>query len=283
MGGDKLAKELRVPENQGSISFVRKNREVSYTNVPRILPSGTQDPDRFIGIEVSFTPEMDDFFGIRNVKRGVEPHGLLRDQIRGHLARHIPLARKMIDEIWGAVSREDQETTGEHTPIPEAVKDVDATMPKPRAESDLTAEQVDEALKELAKDVGKTDEKEQEKYIEKIKSLPYFIESVDFPGNMFISTQHLAGKVVIRLNTRHPFYREMWEPIKQIAERDAGTVSGEEAVKTARRTIEALTLLLISYGKAESMHPTPTDQYADLTQFWGQFLATMLHKVKNVL
>jgi hypothetical protein len=283
MGGDKLAKELRVPENQGSISFVRKNREVSYTNVPRILPSGTLDPDRFIGIEVSFNPDLDDFFGIRNVKRGVEPHGLLRDQIRGLLARHIPIARNTIEEIWGAVSREEQETSGEHAPILEAVKEVDATMPKARAESNLTPEEVDQALKELAQDVGKTDAEEQEKYIEKIKALPYVIESVDFPGNMFISIQHLAGKVIIRLNTRHPFYREMWEPIKQISERDVGTVSGEEAVKAARRTIEALTLLLISYGKAESMHPTPVDQYAELTQYWGQFLSTMLHKVKNVL
>lgn len=283
MGGDSLAKELRVPENQGSISFIRKNREVSYTNVPRILPGGTQDPDRFIGIEVSFNPDMDDYFGIRNVKRGVEPHGLLRDNVRGLLSRHIPTARKMIDDIWGVVSREDQENSGMYAPIMEAVKDADATMPKSRAESDFTPEEVNQVLKELAEDIGKTGREEQDKYIEKIKALPYVIESMDFPGNMFISTQHLAGKVIIRLNTRHPFYREMWEPIKAISERDAGTVSGEEAVKTARRTIEALTLLLISYGKAESMHATPTDQYGDLTQYWGQFLSTLLKKVKNVL
>ena len=109
------------------------------------------------------------------------------------------------------------------------------------------------------------------------------MESVNFPGNMFISTQHLGDKVIIRLNTRHQFYRDMWEPIKAISERDPGTVSGDEAVRTARRTIEALTLLLIAYGKAESMHPNPAEQYEDLKMFWGQFLATLLGKVKNVL
>lgn len=37
-GGDSLAKELRVPDNVGALSFVRRGREVSYTNVPRIFP-----------------------------------------------------------------------------------------------------------------------------------------------------------------------------------------------------------------------------------------------------
>jgi hypothetical protein len=282
-GGDTLARHLRVPDNLGAISFVRKNREVSYTNVPRIFPFGVLDPDRFIGIEVAFNPDLDDYFGIRNVKRGVEPHGHLREQIRTYLARYIPAARKLQDEAWGEASRQDQDTTGEHGAILDAVKDVDDTMPKSRAESDATPEDVERELKQLAQDAGKEEGQEQEQYIEKIKNLPYVIESVDYPGNQFISVTHLARKVIIRLNTRHPFSREMWEPIKEIAERDPGSVSGEEAVKTSRRTLEALTLLLIAYGKAESMHQNPTDQYQDLTGYWGQFLGTMLKKVKNVL
>jgi hypothetical protein len=283
LGGDKLAKDLRVPENQGAISFVRLNREVSYTTVPRILPAGVQDPDRFIGIEVSFKPDLDDYFGIRNVKRGVEPHGELREKIRNLIAKHIHTARREIDEIWGAVAREVHEKDGEHAPILEAIKEVDNTMPKGRAEGPSDPEEIDRELKELARDVGYETEDEEKAYIERTRSLPYIIESVDFPGNMFISTQHLSGKVIIRLNTRHPFYREMWEPIKALSERDAGVVSGDEAVKAARRTIEALTLLLIAYGKAESMHHTPAEQYGDLTQYWGQFLSTMLNKVKNVI
>ena len=75
----------------------------------------------------------------------------------------------------------------------------------------------------------------------------------------------------------------MWEPVKAISEREPGTVSGDEAVKTARRTIEAMTLLLIAYAKAESMASSPVEQFSELTQFWGQFLSTLLKKVKDVL
>nr|MBF0129426.1 ATP-binding protein [Alphaproteobacteria bacterium] len=101
LGGDKLAEKLRVPDNEGQISFMRMRREIAYTNVPRILPSGVQNPDRFIGIEVSFDPTLDDFFGVRNVKRGVEPHGELRDKIRELLPKYMPQARKTIDERRG--------------------------------------------------------------------------------------------------------------------------------------------------------------------------------------
>lgn len=283
MGGDTLAKALRVPENEGALSFVRKNREVAYSNVPRILPGGVKDTDRFIGIEVSFDPELDDYFGIRNVKRGVEPHGELRDKLRELLQKHIPTARKLIDETWGEAAREQHEASGEHGAILDAVKEVDAVMPKPRVEPQQDAPSADDALKELAEDAGFTKAEEQQKYIEDKKKLPFVIESVSFPGNIFVSTTHVADQVIIRLNTRHPFYREMWEPLKAISQRDPGTVSGEEAVKAARRSIEAMSLLLVAYGKAESMHPNPVEQYGDLTQYWGQFLGTLLNKVKNVL
>jgi len=280
-GGDALAKTLRVPENKGALSFVRKNREVAYTNVPRILPDGVLDLDRFIGIEVSFDPALDDFFGIRNVKRGVEPHGELRDKLRELLKGFVPKARKEIEAVWGEAARQEHESAGEHQPLLQAVKDVDAVMPKGRAETG-TGDDAGPALQELAQDAGFNKPEEQQKYVADKRDLPFVLESVNYPGNMFLTTTHVAGKVIIRLNTRHAFYREMWEPLKAISDRDPGTVSGDEAVRAARRTIEALTLLVIAYGKAESMHENPVDQYGDLTQYWGQFLSTLLTKVKDV-
>jgi len=286
MGGDELAQKLRVPENEGQISFVRLNREVSYTNVPKIFPRGVSDPDRFIGIEVGFTPSLDEYFGIRNVKRGVEPHGELRNRIRMILQKHLTTARKQIDEIWGKASREDADTKGEHAGIVGAVKEADRTMPKGRAKGPSDEKEKQRILDDLAKDVvGSGDEKkkEREEYLQKLKELPFVVESVDFPGTNFIDIQHVNGHVLIRINTRHRFYREMWEPVREISMRDPGSVSGADAVKAARRTIEALTLLLIAYGKAESMHENPQDQYGELRSFWGQFLSSLMGKVKDVI
>ncbi|QQE89595.1 ATP-binding protein [Azotobacter chroococcum] len=281
MGGDELAKELRLRENQGSLSFMRLNREVSYTNVPRILPDGVQKPDRFIGIEVAFKPDLDDFFGIRNVKRGVEPHGELRIRIRELLEKAISQARKKIDEQWDKVAREEHENDGEHAAVTAAVKDVDLLMPKGRVEDTATPEQVEEVLEDLANDLGYDKEEDRREYLERIRELPFILETVSFPGSTFIHTQHVGGQVIIRLNKRHPFYRDMWTPIRELAEREPGAVSGEEATRAARRALEALQLLVIAYGKAESMDLNPS-RYDDLTMYWGQFLATLMNKVKDI-
>ncbi len=56
-----------------------------------------------------------------------------------------------------------------------------------------------------------------------------------------------------------------------------------EAVAVARRTHEALTLMLMAYAKSEAMHETPLEQYGDLRHFWGQFLDSLMSKVKNVI
>lgn len=283
VGGDKLSTKLRVPENLGCISFVRMNREVSYTNVPRIFPRGVQDADRFIGIEVSFRPDLDDFFGIRNVKRGVEPHGELRDKIRGLLRKHIKTARDLLEDAWGRVAKEEREHEGEYAAIVEAVKEADLTMPKGRVTGPTSEDEAARILEDLARDTGHADTEEGKRaYLERIKGLPFVLESVDFPGNMFIDIKHLNGKVLIRVNTRHKFYRELWEPLIEIAQRNPGSVSGEEAVKAARRATEGLALMVIAYGKAQSMEADP-QIYDNLTMYWGQFLDTLMGKVKGVV
>lgn len=282
LGKDNLAKALRVPENEGSISFLRLDREISYTNVPRIFPRGVQDPDRFIGITVSFSPELDEYFGVRNVKRGAEPQEQLRDKIRGLLSGAVAEARKRLDQYWGEAQREAREHSGEHGPILEAVAEANRTMPKGRAEGDPEPEQ---AFEDLATDVLGSDASGQERdeYLGRVKDLPFVVESVDFPGKQFIDVKHIDGKVIIELNTRHRFYREMWAPLRVIADSEPGAGHSSESVLTARRTIEALTLMLIAYGKAESMNENPNEQYGELRDYWGMFLDSMMGKVKDVL
>lgn len=282
LGRDNLAKKLRVPDNEGAISFMRLNREISYTNVPRIFPRGVQDPDRFIGIEVAFTPELDDYFGVRNVKRGAEPHDELRNKIRNLLKNAVATARDKLDEHWAIARRDSKQHIGEHGEVTDAAAEANRTMPKGRAAGEAEPERV---FEDLANDVLGRDSAQQERdaYIERAKQKPFTVESVDFPGRQFIDVQHVNGQVIIRINMRHRFYREIWEPLKAIADSEPGTQYTAETIGTARRTVEALTLLLIAYGKAESMNEHPADQYGELRDYWGMFLDTLLGKVKNVL
>ena len=216
------------------------------------------------------------------MKRGVEPHEELRTKIRELLDVHIPEARNQIENIWGKASKENQQHRREHAPVLEAAKQANRTLPKGRAKGPSEPERA-RVLDNLVKDAAGSDEKAQEEYRERIKDLPFVVESMDFPGDTFLDIQHLDGQVIIRLNTRHRFYREMWEPIRSIADRPPGSVSGDEATRAARRTIEALTLLIIAYGKAESMHENPHEQYGELRSYWGKFTDSLMGKVKDVI
>lgn len=281
MGGDQLAEQLRVPDNQGALSFVRLDREINYTTVPRILPLGVTDADRFIGIEVSFSPELDEYMGVRNVKRGVEPHGDLRALLRAQLAKWIPQAREILQNMWGEATRKSQEADGEHDQLLQQVKKADRTLPKSKAAGPgPDAER--KILEQLAKDMGHDKPDDQTKYLKKISDLPFVVETVDFPGMSFIDIQHLSHQIIVRLNVRHPFYQELWQPIRAIADAPPGSVSGDEATRTARRTMEALALLIIAYAKAESMDPDPS-KFMELRDQWGMFLRSLMGKVKDVL
>lgn len=282
LGGDELAQKLRIPGTEGVISFVRQNREINYTVVPRIFPAGIREFDRFIGVEVLFKPDLDLHFGVRNVKRGVEPDEQLRDEIRTRLALYIKTARRRLKEAWTDADAPDQQ--GEHDPIVNAAADVDRTLTKGRVEGPSDPREVEEALADLARDAGKdTTTEERDEYIERVRKMPFAIVSVDFPGNNFIDLEHLRGQVLIRLNTRHRFYRELWAPLKRVAEAPEGTLSPEEVSDVGRRAVEALTLMVLAYAKAETMHEDPHTQYGDLRDEWGRFLNQLLGKVKDVL
>ncbi len=215
----------------------------------------------------------------------MEPHGELRKSIRDHLQKYLKIARDLLNQDWGEAQREHREKFGEHSSIVKAAKEANSVMPKGKAKGPATKIKENEVLNDLAKDVlGKdaTEEKKQE-YLSNVVDLPFIIESVDYPGTQFIDIQHLSNKSIIKLNTRHRFYREMWEPIKSMSQQEPGNINPDEVISISKRTIEALTLLLIAYGKAESMESNPDEKYRDLTTYWGQFLNTLMSKVKDVI
>jgi hypothetical protein len=282
-GGDAFARKLRIRENQGKISFMRRGREISYTNVPNIFGSAVKEADRFIGIEVRFEPELDRMMGVRNVKRGAEPSAELRQALRDVLIPQMKQARSLVQDRWRQTGRDNRQSEGEHAPINTAVGEVNRNLPKSRVEVSTDDVDVEQALDDLAHDVGKTEPAEARAYIERVRRLPFVVESVDWPGDQLFEIVHAGKTTIIRLNKRHRFYREMYTPIRNLSQQDPDTVIGEDAVAVARRAAEAITLLFIAYAKAESMHENPDEQYNELRGWWGNFTNYLLGKVKDVL
>ncbi|EYD75304.1 hypothetical protein Rumeso_03128 [Rubellimicrobium mesophilum DSM 19309] len=277
-GGDDLARSLHINEAQGLISFVRFKREISYTIVPRMFPSGIRESDRFIGIEVSFDPDLDEYFGVRNVKHGVVPQFELRNRIRTMLKPYINTARKVIQEQWREQDRKNKVNGGEHESVVVAAAEVDKGLPKARAValSEAAALQI---YRDLAKDVGHEDPAAVKDYVDRVSARPFTVETVDVAGKQFLDIHYLGGsKVVVRVNKRHKFYREIWAPLLAV---NNGEVEASDDMKTlARRATDAFTLMVIAYARATAMNDDPSE-YEELSSYWGIFLDTLMSKVMS--
>ncbi len=103
-GNSENAKHLRIKGNEG-ISILRCNREVLYGHVPFLIGKKGQyksyEIDRFWGLEISFPPELDDYFHVRFIKRGAEPISELKEFIRDIITQEIIYARSEIRRVFG--------------------------------------------------------------------------------------------------------------------------------------------------------------------------------------
>jgi hypothetical protein len=270
---DKRFQSLYIPDNQGQISILRNGREIYYDVVPKLFPSAIEDPDRFIGIEVSFPAVLDEYFQVRHVKRGAEPVSKLREELRQFLQRPIRAARKEIRSLWQDERRAKQKISNDHESAENAVQQADQTLPKGKGGMNLSSQEEEQVVNDLLADLNIDPNKEPEKAEEvkqRLHNLPITIVDGSWPGKELFEITHLNGKAIIRINHRHPFIREIYDPLKELADRDPTDVDAEEAIRLAMRAEVGLDILFMAYAKAENLHPDPDSVYGDLRSYWGQ-------------
>jgi len=287
-GGNDFAKDRKIDDNEG-VSILRADREVLYGSVPYILgqrgQSTSLDIDRWWGCEISFPPELDDYFHVRYIKRGAEPVKSLRDQIRDKIWPVVKTLREQIKADFDEKEAEKVEKEGIFAAAEEEMSDANTKLPKGRrgAEPPARPEETERELERLVNEdvrtkTSSTEEKEKKK--EELKKKDFAIIPVRFPKQVFFETEHLLGHIVVKLNVAHPFYKEVFEPLCGSVETltedsDPNDGADTDAKKSARR---GFMLLLLSYAKAESFFPNPehSEVLENLRSQWGISLATVL-------
>jgi hypothetical protein len=279
LAGDEF-EDLYIPDNEGKISFLRQGREINYDLVARMLPYGKQRLDRFIGIEVSFPAALDEYFEVRNVKRGAVPVSKLREELRQFLNKPIKAARREIRRHWSEIEMEERAANPEHEAAETAVARAEKTTPRGRAGADMTSEEERDLVEEKLDEVfdEETPENERGKLRDRLEELPFSIVDHSWPGKELMQIDHRNGGAIILLNQKHPFIADIYSGIKAMANRDEAEVDPADAIELARRTEAALDVLLIAYAKAENMHPDPEEAFGDLCSDWGRFCSTYLRQ-----
>lgn len=282
---DREGRDIRpfhIPDNEGKLSIIRNGREIYYDIVPKLLPAGVQRVDRYIGIEVSFPATLDEYFQVRHVKRGAEPVSKLREELRNWFARPVKAARKEIRDFWNQVEHEERKVASEHERTTAAVRVAEQTSPRGRAGLDLRPEEVQQKLEDLLTDLAVdpgVEPYKAEKIKRQVDELPITLVDGDWPGKELFEITHLNGKAIVNFNHRHPFFREIYDPIKELAGTDLSEVDSGEVTRKVRLVDAALDVLFMAYAKAENMHEDPEIAYSDLRADWGKFTYAYVREI----
>jgi len=160
-----------------------------------------------------------------------------------------------------------------HESAETAVKQADRTLPKGKGGMNLSPQEQEQIVSDLLSDLKIDPEQEPEQAEEvkqKLQELPITMVDEGWPGKELFEITHLNGKAILKLNHRHPFMREIYDPLKELAGRDAEKINPEEAIALAMKAADGLDVLFMAYAKAENLHSDPEKAYGDLQTYWGQ-------------
>ena len=285
-GGNAEARKRKIDQNEG-VSILRANREVLYDKVPYLigLKKGQfsyQENDRWWGCEISFPPELDDYFQVRYIKRGAEPIGSLKDRLKEQLTGTVLSLRHIIKSDREQKIAKDNQGKNSFENAEQLMDDLNSVLPKGQAGRNMSEEEEQRIVDEILDEVYSQDEAEgnaREERKNSILNRMYSVVPVKYPQNSLFETENLLdGKIVIKLNVNHPFYEKVINPL-------CGDISDEDSTESYNdkiRTRDAIMLLLMSHAKAVASFPEDNqDLFENLLTQWGTILNSAVKKLDS--
>lgn len=276
-GNSESSKARRIHENEG-VSILRNEREVAFGNFWPMTPA--RDPrDRWWGCEISFSPELDECWQIKNVKRGARPIDSLREELNRILYKKIITLRNHVSEYWKTIKEKEKEELGVHGDAENIVKEIEKRS-KPKVETSEEREKESlEKRKGILSDPN-LEEKEKQDLGSKIddgpKKLPITVRSKAMAGAEFMETDYIGkGQIIVTFNKSHPFFSKIYEKLEEMETSQDLKVA--ESAMEIRRSID---LLLMAFGRAESMLDLDNnliqESLDELKSYWGVHLRKYL-------
>jgi hypothetical protein len=280
-GKDEENLKRYVHRNEG-ISILRKNREVRDPefDIPYWKPK-LKDIDRFWGCEICFDPELDNWFQVKNIKRGAAPLRELREELQNRINNVTKTLVTEIQTFWDSLEDVKPPQSGvdispQHGKSAKiAVSTIIDTKPKDNFSKKKNPEnEIDYFVKAR---FGELSEDEKKSFVEYFSNnLITIIERPSNSANFFEVTHFGNGKKNIAYNTNHIFNKKYFQVLENLM------VSGETNNSLNHKQILILVdLLLIAYSIAESHFDEDAsyqakDFFEDLMFHWGKALRDLL-------
>lgn len=173
-------------------------------------------------------------------------------------------ARSQLKSRWAALKAQEQQDSGVHAEAEGVVADAKDVSPQPRAGEGVNPEERREKVEAAAATLAPDDPGKRKQLVETMLTRPINVVPQAWPGD-FISVEYLGTTAIVRLNTQHPFYTQVYAKLTDLKP-DADPA---EVARVARVGID---LLLASYAQAEATDKEPERKYGTLRSYWGTIL-----------
>ena len=227
-----------------TISILRNDREV-YAGIIAAIVQRHSDAAWF-RIEIDFPGELDEAFGVASNKQGVRMKAYVSDAISKAIGPDIAKVREQIQYVQ-AQNATERKGSGQSESEAKA-QDADPFQAQ-GLDVQLTEEQqaqMEENLSKLAFSLKREGESEEEA-LARVKSSKYLITYKHDQFWPFYHVENQFGRVVLTVNTAHPFFSKLYQPLLKLAAADNEDKGGNKAEPPTT----ALELMLFSLARAQ--------------------------------
>lgn len=244
-----LRNDLHVFNGQ-TVSILRNGRELFADRMPELTTR--HSVTHWFRVQIDFPGDLDEAFGVAANKQGVRPKGYVKEAIK-----------KAIGEDISTVINEIRRFQSEQRINAEAAKpstsENRATSSDPHQARSLSLsreeeEQIEDSLRTLAITLKRANETDDEAF-ERVKASRYLIKFVHDEYWPFYHAEHHFGRVILSINTAHPFFSELYDPIRKLdgqGNSDNEENTGAKHVREQTGPLVALELVLLSLARTQS-------------------------------
>lgn len=256
-----LKNDLRVFDGH-IVSYMRGQREVhSAATTP--FTGKFHTGNNWWRLEVEFPGELDEAFGININKQGVRPRDYVSKLLKAELHDDLTQVKETIKRFWA--TRASKNAKGKLSEAEKVATEAEALqstlLPEPEPKSEEERQALDAQLRTLAMALRSDGETEDEA-LHRVKSSRYLTTFKHDPDATFYRVDNQLGKVILTLNTAHPFFERVYSVLSDIANSAAAMKesSGDEGegladpelASNAASALVSLQLVLLSLARTQA-------------------------------
>ena len=273
----KTLAELGVFNDQ-NISILRNDREVFVGHISKIAKRHTTAA--WYRVEIDFPGELDEAFGVAANKQGVRMKAFVIDAIKKAIGDDLATIKADIEQVQAQRAAEKKEKGPSLSEMKAAEADAFQSEQLDAHLTDDQKAQMEGNLRGLAVGLRRETETDEEA-LQRIKASRYIIRFHHDKFWPFYDVEHKFGRVILTINTAHPFYAKLYEPLMTHKEENGDDESVEVHVQENKLTT-VLDLVLLSLARTQSVMSQSNEDAAaifdNFRQAWSNTLKVQLSR-----